>query len=125
MELGKIGESNNRGSLQYLFNDAISRVTENIEDPRTSYQDKRKIKIEFTITSDDERKIACLDYNVNFQLAPLMGGRVKMDIQEERIIHHPDYMPGQVNMDITREGWPVNEDGEILEDGEGGDDAKA
>ena len=115
MELGEIGDG--KRSLQYLFDNALESVTENIRDKRTESGDKRKIKIEIIITADGEdRKTANMEFGVNYVLAPIGGGKIRFETMSERVINHPDYMPGQTSMDITREMYQVNEDGEIIDD---------
>lgn len=59
------------GALQEKFNTALSDVVENLLDPNTPSKDKRKITIEMTFSTDEERQQVAATVSVKEKLAPL------------------------------------------------------
>lgn len=122
MELSDIGKSNGERGLNYLFNEAIKKITENILDERTSTGDKRKVKIDMTVLPQEDRTVALISYDVTTQTAPLMGGTECMDLIHERTVAEPSqYQAGQVDY---RDCLPESQDGYNLPDPDDAEDAE-
>lgn len=61
------------GAVDELWLAALSKVLENIDDPNTSWKDKRKITLEFTFSSDEERKVGKMEINCSTKIAGVKG----------------------------------------------------
>lgn len=59
------------GALQAKFNKAMEAVVANLLDPNTPSKDKRKITIEMTFVTDEERTQVASTVSVKQKLAPL------------------------------------------------------
>lgn len=64
------------GAALELFQSALTRVLENIQDPNTDHKAKRSITLTTTFSSDDEdRKIGDVQIKVATKLAGMKGAR--------------------------------------------------
>lgn len=59
------------GALDELFQDAMQKALENIQDPNTDWDDKRRIMLQFEITCDEERRVGNIDISITTKLAPV------------------------------------------------------
>ena len=63
------------GAALELWQNALGRVLENIEDPNTDQAPKRRITLEFTFTCDDERRVGDVDIRCTTKLPSVRGVR--------------------------------------------------
>ena len=108
------------GALQEKFNTALNDVVENLLDPNTPSKDKRKITIEMTFSTDEERQQVAETVSVKEKLAPHrpistrfgIGKDLKED-GENFIEEYGNYLPGQMSINEH-----VNEheiDGQVID----------
>jgi hypothetical protein len=109
-----------RGSLEEQFNYELKRVLENIYDPNTEPEKKRKITIEMVFTPDDEReivKIACKTKSV-LVTARQINSKFVLGKHEDGSIGASEFVsdiPGQLDLcdiipDDMKELEQINKD---------------
>ena len=110
------------GALQAKFNKAMEAVVANLLDPNTPSKDKRKITIEMTFVTDEERTVS-----VKQKLAPLHPINTQFGIGKDLkdggnfIEEYGQHLPGQMALnenvnEQTINGQVVDTDtGEVLE----------
>lgn len=115
------------GALQAKFNKAMEAVVANLLDPNTPSKDKRKITIEMTFTTDEERTQVASTVSVKQKLAPLHPINTQFGIGKDLkdggnfIEEYGQHLPGQLALnenvnEQTINGQVVDTDtGEVLE----------
>ena len=115
------------GALQAKFNKAMEAVVANLLDPNTPSKDKRKITIEMTFATDEERTQVASTVSVKQKLAPLHPINTQFGIGKDLkdggnfIEEYGQHLPGQLALnenvnEQTITGQVVDTDtGEILE----------
>ena len=115
------------GALQAKFNKAMEAVVANLLDPNTPSKDKRKITIEMTFVTDEERTQVASTVSVKQKLAPLHPINTQFGIGKDLkdggnfIEAYGQHLPGQMvlNENVTEQtinGQVVDTDtGEVLE----------
>lgn len=115
------------GALQAKFNKAMEAVVANLLDPNTPSKDKRKITIEMTFVTDEERTQVASTVSVKQKLAPLHPINTQFGIGKDLkdggnfIEEYGQYLPGQMALnenvnEQTINGQVVDTDtGEVLE----------
>ena len=115
------------GALQAKFNKAMEAVVANLLDPNTPSKDKRKITIEMTFVTDEERTQVASTVSVKQKLAPLHPINTQFGIGKDLkdggnfIEEYGQHLPGQLALnenvnEHTINGQVVDTDtGEILE----------
>lgn len=115
------------GALQAKFNKAMEAVVANLLDPNTPSKDKRKITIEMTFATDEERTQVASTVSVKQKLAPLHPINTQFGIGKDLkdggnyIEEYGQHLPGQMVLnenvnEQTINGQVVDTDtGEILE----------
>lgn len=115
------------GALQAKFNKAMEAVVANLLDPNTPSKDKRKITIEMTFVTDEERTQVASTVSVKQKLAPLHPINTQFGIGKDLkdggnfIEEYGQHLPGQMALnenvnEQTINGQVVDTDtGEILE----------
>ena len=104
INLNDLGKDLNERSFSNLVDENIRKVIRNIEDQRTDWSAKRKIKIEITMIPDESRGMAEIEYTVQSVLAPV-SGHDWFDLNEKRRLLQSDgYIKGQMDIrDISGE----------------------
>ena len=115
------------GALQAKFNKAMEAVVANLLDPNTPSKDKRKITIEMTFVTDEERTQVASTVSVKQKLAPLHPINTQFGIGNDLkdggnfIEEYGQHLPGQLALnenvnEQTINGQVVDTDtGEVLE----------
>lgn len=115
------------GALQAKFNKAMEAVVANLLDPNTPSKDKRKITIEMTFVTDEERTQVASTVSVKQKLAPLHAINTQFGIGKDLkdggnfIEEYGQHLPGQMALnenvnEQTINGQVVDTDtGEVLE----------
>lgn len=115
------------GALQAKFNKAMEAVVANLLDPNTPSKDKRKITIEMTFVTDEERTQVASTVSVKQKLAPLHPINTEFGIGKDLkdggnfIEEYGQHLPGQMALnenvnEQTINGQVVDTDtGEVLE----------
>lgn len=115
------------GALQAKFNKAMEAVVANLLDPNTPSKDKRKITIEMTFVTDEERTQVASTVSVKQKLAPLHPINTQFGIGKDLkdggnfIEEYGQHLPGQMALnenvnEQTINGQVVDTDtGEVLE----------
>lgn len=115
------------GALQAKFNKAMEAVVANLLDSNTPSKDKRKITIEMTFSTDEERTQVASTVSVKQKLAPLHPINTQFGIGKDLkdggnyIEEYGQHLPGQMALnenvnEQTINGQVVDTDtGEILE----------
>lgn len=115
------------GALQAKFNKAMEAVVANLLDPNTPSKDKRKITIEMTFVTDEERTQVASTVSVKQKLAPLHPINTQFGIGKDLkdggnfIEEYGQHLPGQLalNENVNEQminGQVVDTDtGEVLE----------
>lgn len=115
------------GALQAKFNKAMEAVVANLLDPNTPSKDKRKITIEMTFVTDEERTQVASTVSVKQKLAPLHAINTQFGIGKDLkdggnfIEEYGQHLPGQLALnenvnEQTINGQVVDTDtGEVLE----------
>lgn len=115
------------GALQAKFNKAMEAVVANLLDPNTPSKDKRKITIEMTFVTDEERTQVASTVSVKQKLAPLHPINTQFGIGKDLkdggnfIEEYGQHLPGQMTLnenvnEQTINGQVVDADtGEVLE----------
>ena len=115
------------GALQAKFNKAMEAVVANLLDPNTPSKDKRKITIEMTFVTDEERTQVASTVSVKQKLAPLHPINTQFGIGKDLkdggnfIEEYGQHLPGQLALnenvnEQTINGQVVDTDtGEVLE----------
>lgn len=115
------------GALQAKFNKAMEAVVANLLDPNTPSKDKRKITIEMTFVTDEERTQVASTVSVKQKHAPLHPINTQFGIGKDLkdggnfIEEYGQHLPGQLALnenvnEQTINGQVVDTDtGEILE----------
>lgn len=115
------------GALQAKFNKAMEAVVANLLDPNTPSKDKRKITIEMTFVTDEERTQVASTVSVKQKLAPLHPINTQFGIGKDLkdggnfIEEYGQHLPGQMVLnenvnEQTINGQVVDTDtGEVLE----------
>ena len=114
------------GALQAKFNKAMEAVVANLLDPNTPSKDKRKITIEMTFVTDEERTQVASTVSVKQKLAPLHPITTQFGIGKDLkdggnfIEEYGQHLPGQMALnenvnEQTINGQVVDTDtGEVL-----------
>lgn len=114
----------NGGALQEKFNKAFEKVVQNLQDPNTSFKDKRAISIKFTFMQNEERDDVSVDIDVTEKLAPQTGMRTNFSTAKDLHtgeVYAEEYgrqVKGQV---VMRDCQPEKACGEIPYDPETGE----
>lgn len=115
------------GALQAKFNKAMEAVVANLLDPNTPSKDKRKITIEMTFVTDEERTQVASTVSVKQKLAPLHPINTQFGIGKDLkdggnfIEEYGQHLPGQLALnenvnEQTINGQVIDTDtGEVLE----------
>ena len=115
------------GALQAKFNKAMEAVVANLLDPNTPSKDKRKITIEMTFVTDEERTQVASTVSVKQKLAPLHPINTQFGIGKDLkdggnfIEEYGQHLQGQMALnenvnEQTINGQVVDTDtGEVLE----------
>ena len=115
------------GALQAKFNKAMEAVVANLLDPNTPSKDKRKITIEMTFVTDEERTQVASTVSVKQKLAPLHPINTQFGIGKDLkdggnfIEEYGQHLTGQMALnenvnEQTINGQVVDTDtGEVLE----------
>ena len=115
------------GALQAKFNKAMEAAVANLLDPNTPSKDKRKITIEMTFVTDEERTQVASTVSVKQKLAPLHPINTQFGIGKDLkdggnfIEEYGQHLPGQMALnenvnEQTINGQVVDTDtGEVLE----------
>lgn len=115
------------GALQAKFNKAMEAVVANLLDPNTPSKDKRKITIEMTFVTDEERTQVASTVSVKQKLAPLHPINTQFGIGKDLkdggnfIEEYGQHLPGQMVLnenvnEQTINGQVIDTDtGEVLE----------
>ena len=64
------------GAVEELYQEALDKVLQNIEDPNTDHKAKRVISLQMIITADEERKVGNVTINCSTKLAGVKGVRM-------------------------------------------------
>lgn len=74
------------GALVEKFNTAMNEVAENIYDPNTNIDVKRKLIIEITLKcTDEDRNLVGVEIATKTKLAPLKGSTTKILIDKDHL----------------------------------------
>lgn len=71
------------GALSEKFNIAFQEVLENIADPNTKYKTKRKLIIDLTFETDEERELSIVGIQTKTKLAPAKAAATKIIIDRD------------------------------------------
>lgn len=71
------------GALAEKFNTALKEVLENIADPNTPYATKRKLTIDLTFETDEERELSVVAIETKTKLAQPKGVATKIIIDRD------------------------------------------
>lgn len=71
------------GALAARFNEELSRVLNNIQDPNTKATDARKITLTVSLKPDQERELSIVDINAKASLSHRVGVQTKMLIGQD------------------------------------------
>lgn len=111
------------GTFSARVNQAIQEVMENIADPNTPWQNKRKINIQMVFTASKDRSITSVDIVPKTTLSPKEGVNTSIIIDQScdgEIIaaEYKKQIPGQKAMKMNPEtGEIINNDKEKSDEG--------
>lgn len=93
------------GALQEKFNIEFGKIMENIRDVNTDHKIKRKMNIEISFVSSEDRELAMADINVKIKLAPTksVGTKFTIDTRDNGEVIASEYqkqLPGQSCMKV-------------------------
>lgn len=71
------------GALAEKFNIALKEVLENITDPNTNHKTKRKLIIDLTFVTDEERELSIVGIETKTKLAQKKGVATKIIIDRD------------------------------------------
>lgn len=71
------------GALAERFNQAMQDVLENIADPNTKYQFKRKLNVSLTLTTNEDRELVSVDVLTKSTLAPKSSIQTMMIVDKD------------------------------------------
>ena len=71
------------GALAEKFNIAYKEVLENIADPNTPHKTKRKLTLELTFETDEERELSTVDIATKTKLAPAKSVATRIIIDRD------------------------------------------
>ncbi|MBN1042399.1 replication terminator protein [Clostridium botulinum] len=96
------------GALAEKVNIALKEVLSNIADPNTDWKTKRKLTIDITFESQEDRQLALLDIKTKKKLAEpkSIGTRIIIDTDGKGGILASEYkkqIPGQSTMRVDQE----------------------
>ncbi|KFX56140.1 replication terminator protein [Clostridium botulinum] len=96
------------GALAEKVNIALKEVLSNIADPNTDWKTKRKLTIDITFESQEDRQLALLDIKTKKKLAEpkSIGTRIIIDTDGKGGILASEYkkqIPGQSTMRVDEE----------------------
>lgn len=96
------------GALTEKFNNELRKVIENIEDPNTDFKKKRKLTLELTFESDENRELAIVDIIAKSKLVPAkaLATKIVMGTDGKGGILASEYkkqVPGQSIMRVDEE----------------------
>lgn len=96
------------GALAERFNRSLKEVLENLNDPNTAYNRKRKLTLELTFSTNEEREITSVDIVSKTKLCPAKAVTTSllMDINCNGEVIASEYkkqIPGQVTMTVDSE----------------------
>lgn len=99
------------GAIEEKVDYEVSRVIENILDPNTKPDGKRKIVITLELTPDSERKHIALTANVKSTLCPPVPTSTAMAIStdgngELAVVELTPHIPGQIDMSGAEQEQP-------------------
>lgn len=105
------------GAVKERLSQAIQEVMENIADPNTPWKDKRKVTLEITLSTKEDREMIDFDVIAKTKLAPRTPVHTTfiMDRNLDGEIFASEYkkqLPGQTAIKV------INETGEIVTTGE-------
>ncbi|MCF6466374.1 replication terminator protein [Clostridium sp. Cult2] len=110
------------GALTEKFNLALKDVLENIADPNTDHKIKRKLTLELTFVTEEDRELSMVDISTKTKLAPAKSVATKIIIDRDG---NGGIVASEYNNQIKGQQYmKVDEStGEILQD-DGGVDTK-
>ena len=71
------------GALSERFNQAMQDVLENIADPNTKHQFKRKLNVTLTLTTNEDRELVSVDILTKSTLAPKSSVQTTMVVDKD------------------------------------------
>lgn len=71
------------GALQEKFNTAVRQVLENMQDPNTSFKNKRAVTVKLAFIQNEARTETTVEMSVDTRLAPVMPVRTEMAIGKD------------------------------------------
>ena len=110
------------GALAERVNDAIQQVLENIKDPNTDFKEKRKVTVDITFSSDEEREMSQVIVLAKTKLAPKAPVKsvilIDRDLNGEVLgTEFRKQIPGQQVIVVDNEADAIQEPEEKLETG--------
>ena len=117
MELNKLAD----GAFLEKVNTALKEVLDNIKDPNTEWKVKRKLIIDMTFETGEDRELADLSITAKTKLAPTKDLKTKLviDVNSEGEAIASEFkkqVPGQSYMKIDEETGEITT-GEVNLDG--------
>ncbi|WP_040194781.1 hypothetical protein [Clostridium culturomicium] len=102
------------GAVAERFNDALQKIMENIEDPNTDHKVKRKLTLEMTFDSTEDRALSEVTVIAKTKLAPRKAIATKFLIDKDMdgtilATEFKKQIPGQTYIKVD------DETGEILD----------
>lgn len=96
------------GAFAERTNQALREVLENISDPNTDYKPKRKVTLELTLTTNEDRELSEVNILAKTKLAPRTPVHTKIIIDrnldgEVLATEFKKQAPGQVVMKVDSE----------------------
>jgi len=71
------------GALSERFNQSMQQVLENIADPNTKHQFKRKLNVTLTLTTNEDRELVSVDILTKSTLAPKSSVQTMMIVDKD------------------------------------------
>lgn len=108
------------GAVKEKFDQAITEVLENMQDPNTAAKCKRAVTIKLTFDQNEQRTESQLDVDVTTKLAPHGGVSTRIGIDKDLRtgeVFAAEYRPlsaRQIGMDDVNRTFDVTEDGEVI-----------
>lgn len=110
------------GAVAERFNEAFKKVMENIADPNTDHKITRKVTLELTFATSEDRSLSQVSVTAKTKLAPQKSVATKFLIDRDMgsgeilATEFKNQIPGQTYMKITDSKVKVDQStGEILE----------
>ena len=93
------------GKLSVQLNNALEKITENVQDPNTDAQKVRKINVSISFRPNDERNFVATTVETKLSLAPELGATTALSMGrdlrtgEVEAVEIFNQIPGQMNVD--------------------------